>query len=332
LGHVHGVVDLIRLTQDRSLRVRSAAVTALGAVRDARALAALVALLDGPALGSGPRRVPISALTDALAVYGTDAVLSVLPRLQSPSPAVRTTAADVLARTPHPDPGVRTALVAALDDPESEVRARAAKAIGRSGDAGAAASLVKALSDPVWFVRLQAARAIGVLAHNRAVRPLVAALTDESWQVRATAAAALRQLGETAVPALSECLFESRDRYAKQQVVEELQRTPLLREQVEALDCAHAGAAFAAQRFLREMARHGATTVLVDALQRHPRAGVRRRLAAALGTVDVPRVLSALHDLAEHDRDAGVREAARRALTGRPLGAAGGTAERERAA
>jgi HEAT repeat protein len=328
LAHPDGVAGLVQLTRDRSLPVRSTAVTALGAVRDARALAALVALMDGQSVNGGPRRVPTSCLTDALAAHGADAVLSVLPYLQNPSPAVRATAADVLARTPHPDHRVRTALVAALEDPEAEVRARAAKAIGRSGDASTAPPLVKALSDPVWFVRLQAARAIGVLAYGRAVRSLVSTMTDESWQVRAAAAAALRHLGDTAVPALTECLFESRDRYAKEQVVEELQRTPLLREQVEALDCASAGAAFAAQRFLREMARHGATTVLLDALRRHPRAGVRRRLAAALGTVDVPRVLAVLHDLAEHDRDAGVREAACRALTGRPSV----TAERERAA
>lgn len=332
LAHPDSVADLTRMTRDRSRRVRSTAVTALGAVQAPRALAALVALLDGQSFTVGLRRVPASCLTDALAAHGADAVLSVLPSLQSPSPAVRATAADVLARTPHHDPRVRAALAAALEDPDGEVRARAAKAIGRSGDAGAAAPLVTALSDPVWFVRLQAARAIGVLAYGRAVRPLVSALTDESWQVRAAAAAALRHVGDAAVPALTECLFESRDRYAKEQVVEELQRTRLLLEQVEALDGAHAGVAFAAQRFLREMARHGATTVLLDALRRHPRAGVRRRLAAALGTVDVPRVLTVLHDLAEHDRDPGVREAARRALTGRPPGAVGGTAARERAA
>jgi HEAT repeat protein len=242
----------------------------------------------------------------------------VLSRLQSPSAAVRTVAADVLASAPNPDPRVRAALLAALEDPEGEVRARAAKTIGAIGDPGEVAPLVKALSDSVWFVRLQAAKAIGALAHERAVRALVTALTDEAWQVRAAAAEALRRVGEAAVPALTECLFESRDRYAKEQVVEELQRTPLLLEQVEALDGTHAGAAFAAQRFLREMARHGATSVLLDALRRHPRAGVRRRLVAVLSVVDAPRVIAVLHDLAEHDRDAGVREASHRALTGRP--------------
>jgi hypothetical protein len=71
---------------------------------------------------------------------------------------------------------------------------------------------------------------------------------------------------------------------------------------------------------------------LLDALRAHPRVTVRRRLALALGTVDVPRVIAVLHDLAEHDRDSGVREAARRALTGRSDLAAGGSAIREQAA
>jgi HEAT repeat protein len=332
LAHPDAVPDLIRMTDDRSARVRSASVTALGAIREARAQVALIMLLDARALSAGPRRVPISCLTNALTAHGADVVSSLLPCLQSPSPVVRTAVAEVLARTPQPHPRVQAALLAALEDPEGEVRARAAKAIGRSGDGGAVASLVKALTDPVWFVRLQAARAIGTLAHGRAMRPLVTALTDESWQVRAAAAAALRRLGDPAVPALTECLFQSRDRYAKEQVVEELQRTPYLREQVEALDSPHPGAAFAAQRFLREMARHGATTVLVGALRRHPRASVRRKLAVALGAVDVPRVLAALHDLAEHDRDAGVRDAARRALTGRPSWTAWRNTGQERAA
>ncbi|MFZ5875037.1 MAG: HEAT repeat domain-containing protein [Nitrospirota bacterium] len=332
LQHRDGVPDLIRLAEDRSLRVRAAAVAALGAARDGRAQSALAALLDGHASVQPRRAVPVHVLTQALVAHGADGISLALSRLQSPSAAVRAAAADVLASASDPPPRARVSLLAALDDVEGEVRARAAKAIGRIGDAGAAVPLIKALTDPVWFVRLQAAKAIGALAYERAVRALVTALTDEAWQVRAAAAEALRRVGGPAVSALTECLFESRDRYAKEQVVEELQRTSLLLEQVEALDGTHAGAAFAAQRFLREMARHGATSMLVDALRRHPRAAVRRRLVAVLGVVDAPRVIAALHDVAEHDRDAGVREASHRALTGRPDRAMGRRADRERAA
>jgi len=110
----------------------------------------------------------------------------------------------------------------------------------------------EALSDGTWFVRLQAARALGAIAHPRAIAPLVSALTDEYWQVRAAAADALRRLGNLAVPALTHCLFTSRDRYAKEQIVEELQRTSLIQEQIDALDEARPGAGFAAQRLVRD--------------------------------------------------------------------------------
>jgi HEAT repeat protein len=332
LGDRDALGDLIRLTVDRSARVRSAAVGALGALPDPDSLAALVACLDEIGSGAIRRGVPSDVVTSALVGQGAEAVPALLPRMQSRSGVGRKIVVEVLACAPESDPRVRGALLSALEDRDAEVRAAAAKAIGHVRDTSAVALLAKSLSDPVWFVRLQAARALGTLAHQRAVRPLVAALTDESWQVRAAAADALRRLGEPAVPALTECLFTSRDRYVKEQVVEELQRTPFLHEQVEALDSQAPGAVFAAQRFLREVARHGATTVLLDALRSHRRVSVRRRLALALGAVDVPRVIAVLHDLAEHDRDAGVREAARRALTGRSDLAAGGPTPLEQAA
>ncbi len=324
--------DVIRLTGDRSARVRSAAIAALGALRNPDALAAVVTRLDDLAWPAVRRGVPAHVVTHALVGHGAQAVPELLPRMHSRSGVVRRIVVNVLACAPESDPRVRGVLLSALEDRDAEVRAAAAKAIGHVSDTGAVALLAKSLSDPVWFVRLQAARALGTLAHQRAVRPLLAALTDESWQVRAAAADALRRLGEPAVPALTDCLFTSRDRYVKEQVVEELQRTPFLHEQVEALDSQAPGAVFAAQRFLREVARHGATTILLDALRGHRRVTVRRRLALALGTVEVPRVIAVLHDLAEHDRDAGVREAARRGLTGRSDLAAGGATAREQAA
>jgi HEAT repeat protein len=331
LEYRDGQADLIRLAGDRSARVRSAAVGALGTLREPAALAALVACLDDLTTAGVRRGVPADVLTRALVGQGVAAVPALLSRMHSRSGVVRRIVVNALACAPESDARIRGAVQSALGDRDAEVRAAAAKAIGHAGDTAAVALLAGALSDPVWFVRLQAARALGTLAHRRAVRPLVTALTDESWQVRAAVADALRRLGEPAVPALTECLFTSRDRYVKEQVVEELQRTPFLHEQIEALDSQAPGAVFAAQRFLREMARHGATTVLLEALRGHRRVSVRRRLALSLGAVDAPRVIAVLHDLAEHDRDAGVREAARRALTGRSDLAAGGPA-REQAA
>lgn len=321
LGSPESVSDLIRLLDDSSYHVRCVAVGALASWRHPRILSALLKTLDHmrerTPWGALPRRhrVPIGVVTDALIAQGASAVAPLLPRLQSGPRPVREAVAEVLSWSPDPHPRVRAALLGALRDDDPEVRARAAKALGKIAYVGAVVPLADTLSDGTWFVRLQAARALGAIAHPRAIAPLVSALTDEYWQVRAAAADALRRLGDLAVPALTHCLFTSRDRYAKEQIVEELQRTSFIQEQIDALDEARPGAGFAAQRLLREIARHGATRILLEALRRHPTPAVRLRLIDILEGHGSHQVVAALHDVMNGDADAGVREAACRALT-----------------
>jgi HEAT repeat protein len=332
------VSDLIRLLDDSSYHVRCVAVGALASWRHPRILLALLKTLDHmherTPWGALPRRyrVPIGVVTDALIAQGASAVAPLLPRLQSGPRPVREAVAEVLSWSPDPHPRVRAALLGALRDADPEVRARAAKALGKVVYVGAVVPLAEALSDGTWFVRLQAARALGAIAHPRAIAPLVSALTDEYWQVRAAAADALRRLGDLAVPALTHCLFTSRDRYAKEQIVEELQRTSLIQEQIDALDEAHPGAGFAAQRLLREIVRHGATRILLEALRRHPTPAVRLRLIDILEGQGSHQVVAALHDVMNGDADAGVREAACCALTTGGQNPAGRNTAQERAA
>ncbi len=333
LGSREGLVDLIRLSDDVSFRVRCAAIGALGSLRDPRVAPVLLEALDmagGGDEASSRRHVPIEIVTTALIAQGAAVTLPLLPRLYEGPIAVREAVASILSWAPDGHPSVRAALFVALCDADAEVRARAAHALGKIGDVGAVVPLADALSDAAWFVRLHAARALGRLGFPSALRPLVVALTDESWQVRAASAEALRRLGAQAVPALTECLLTSRDRYAKEQIVEELQRTTFIQGQINLLDEAQTEAGFAARRLLREAARHGATRILLDALRGHPKATVRRRLVDILGREQSPRVIAALHDVMTGDRDAGVREAAGRALTTgsprQPLDAVGGRA------
>lgn len=324
LGSREGIADLIRLSDDVSFRVRCVAIGALGSLRDPRIEPVFLKALDTAGDGDATRSrrlVPIEVVTAALIAQGAAVVLPLLPRLIEGPIAVREAVANILSWVPDAHPPVRAALLGALRDGDAEVRARAAQALGKVGDVGAVVPLAGALSDTAWFVRLHAARALGILRHASAIRSLVAALTDESWQVRATAAESLRRLGAQAVPALTDCLLTSGDRYAKEQIVEELQRTTFIQEQINLLDEAQTEAGFAARRLLREVARHGATRILLDALRRHPKATVRRRLVDILGREQSPRVIAALHDVMTADQDAGVREAASGALTagsGRP--------------
>jgi HEAT repeat protein len=328
LGRREAVSDLIRLIEDPFREVRCAAVTALGSIRDPRALSALLKVVDRVADGpfhrwrpfarraaTAGRCVPIGVLTGALVAQGPWAIFSLLPRLQTGPTAVREAIADVLGASPDPHPRVRAALLGALRDRDAEVRARAAKALGAIGDAGSTVPLTDALLDAVWFVRLQAARALGRLSHSGAIRALVGALTDESWQVRAAAADALRRLGPPAVTALATCLMTSHDRYAKEQIVEELQRTSMVRERIAALDDARPEVGFAAQQLLREVVRHGATRIVLDALRRHPRPAVRRRLVEVLAGLETPPVIAALREAMNGERDPDVRAAVGRVLS-----------------
>ncbi len=87
----------------------------------------------------------------------------------------------------------------ALDEPNAEIRARAAGAIAQMGIAARSAAplLGRLLSDPDPRVQLEAARALNAMgpAARPAVTALSAALLDPSNELRSRAATALGQIG-----------------------------------------------------------------------------------------------------------------------------------------
>jgi HEAT repeat protein len=72
-------------------------------------------------------------------------------------------------------------------------------------------AIVDALSDPDDAVRCVAALALGQLQATSAIPSLMLLLTDPSGWVRGAAADALALMGEAAVPALGEALYDPRD-------------------------------------------------------------------------------------------------------------------------
>ncbi|HZS46747.1 MAG TPA: M56 family metallopeptidase [Blastocatellia bacterium] len=101
------------------------------------------------------------------------------------------------------DGKVIDALVAALKDPNKEVRHQALWALGQRGDKRAVEGIIGALSDEDSSVRQQAAWALGQIDDRRAVAPLMSALKDSNESVRQQAAWALGQLDDkSAVDAL----------------------------------------------------------------------------------------------------------------------------------
>ena len=116
-----------------------------------------------------------------------------------PSPEVRRAAAGAIgfANDAATLAAVLPALLAALDDPEWQVREEAATTLGKVRLQDAAPNLIAALDDAYWQVRLRAARSLGRLKSSAALPGLIAALTHTISNLRKEAALAL---GEIASP------------------------------------------------------------------------------------------------------------------------------------
>jgi hypothetical protein len=94
-------------------------------------------------------------------------------------------------------------LRAALVDPDHELVAGAARALGQLGDSSITGSLVELLggSRP-WFVRVAAASALGALEDPAAAPALAEALNTDVWDVRNAAARSLVLLDEDGLKAV----------------------------------------------------------------------------------------------------------------------------------
>jgi putative membrane-bound dehydrogenase-like protein len=90
----------------------------------------------------------------------------------------------------------RAALVAALEDPEPDVRAQSARALGLRADWGAEEALRARMADSDAIVRLQANIALGRIGKPRATPGLLQALSEKDEFLRFSARVALRRIGD----------------------------------------------------------------------------------------------------------------------------------------
>ncbi len=95
-------------------------------------------------------------------------------------------------------------LVQALRDASPMVRRSAARALGETGAEVAAEPLIRELVDGESDIRSEAAEALGRLGHPRSIDPLVEALTDEDPRVRISA---IRGLANIDLDEVHELLF-----------------------------------------------------------------------------------------------------------------------------
>jgi hypothetical protein len=91
----------------------------------------------------------------------------------------------------------------ALNDPDDELVADAARALGQLGDLNATAGLIALLGGPrPWFVRVAAAGALGALEDPAATPALADVLNAEQWDLRNAAARSLVALDSDGLDAV----------------------------------------------------------------------------------------------------------------------------------
>ena len=187
-GSPSAVRDLLNLLHDPDPQVRWSAARALGRLGHPSALSPLLASLEGP------QALPVDVVADAVFQI-RDCPVSVLRQgLRSRSVPSRTVTVELLGRFQA---------LAAIDDvvdllrhdPSVEVRARAARALGRMGSPRATDALIASLSDGPVAMRVQAIWALGEIGAPEAVPALQALLLGPSRHLAEPAAVALAAMG-----------------------------------------------------------------------------------------------------------------------------------------
>lgn len=208
------VIEQISALQDEDWAVREDAASALGRLKDARAVLPLTCLLR-----DADRAVRQAAI-GALASIGEPAV-EALGRCLGETPLqVQEAASEILAGIG--DARVFDPLVKSLASADWIVRMHAAKALGRIGNPLAVPALVPLLQDKVKAVREETAGALAAIG-TASIPSLVLALRHEEWLVRLHAVEALGKLkSPDAVEPLLFALFNDRDSAVREDAVRAL--------------------------------------------------------------------------------------------------------------
>jgi HEAT repeat protein len=314
-----GLLDM-RIWEARRLRgwARQAALISLGRMRAPEGIPALAEALDEddpdirvaalrglgrtglPAAGEailkriagGGLRLPATPLQNALLMSCRHDPNLALRYVRRAEDSVRPLLARVLAEIATPELDEELLLLAS--DPLPEVRAQAARAMAQAKPKLALTALATLAGDEAWFVRLRAVVAMGELNDPRSIPLLIGTLCDPNRHVRLRSASALARLEEH-LGEILQAAVESRDRYALQSFVSELERSGRMIRLIE--DLQRPGCRRTAEAALVTVVRCGAHRMLLDALVHHPAWRTRTAVARLLAGSGEQRLVAPLEAL-----------------------------------
>jgi len=254
---------LLFMLDKENPEIIAATVRALGKVGDSAVLIKLMIKLpsllkkdlvtkktiDSSLVAAGPRITPIllkygKTCKDAGMITSMLGVLSALP-------VNREVYDFAVSHLTHLDPEVRTKALKVIAPCEKEL------GILHEG------AILPLLEDRVWFVRLQAVRTLGSQQRKENAQDIAILVLDEKWQVRNAAALALTLLGEVAIDFFW-TLLKSKDRYAKESVCEEIEKTYFVDFLLELLANSEGANVERAREILEVMAECGFSSPLKE--------------------------------------------------------------------
>lgn len=303
LGRVGGakavpaLLEAVVATRSEDSDVREVSLRALARIADPGAVEPLIRALETSEVWLAPR------IADILTRHGEAVVAPLITVLNdgSPQPA-RAWAANVLGevRAQRAFP----ALVRLLNDPEDEVRAKAATALGRLGDRRAVGYLLEHLvTDPAPFVRARIAASLGQFGGPEVTDRLVRALGDRAWWVRMRSVQALEQIGAGAEGPLLVALDDP-DPEIRLRAAVALERLGVPDNLVRMIESGERVPE--ANETLVKLATSGAREFLAD-LVLHPSRQVRAAAVAAIGRAQRRDLAGEVIEIASSDSEASLR-------------------------
>jgi len=282
LGHLHAdfaKVFMLQALQDPSPYVGRANVVAMGRNRGAYEIPMLLELLRQTA--EERTELPMHSVKTALVRHPITELVQFVPFLNDENPRFRFLLVDSvreiceaaqvkLSVADFPEPLYRWFLEKASHDESVDVRARSARVIRHFRDQAATVTLRALLQDKDEFVRLHTVRACADPYYAELIPDIGRRITDSRWRVREAAVKTLGTFGKPGREQIEDHFLATTDRYASEQLLEEMQRSGIVAEILPALGTQN-GESAEARGVCSKMVRMGKTSLLVDLLAHESR-------------------------------------------------------------
>jgi hypothetical protein len=239
--------------KDASPEVRRVAVRALGRTRHPAAVPLLAAEIERSFAAGND--ISLRSTKAALAGYSIEDLHLFVPLLRHPNQRMRFVIVDTirqiaeraarkapLNRNDFPMEMHQLLLNELARDEFADVRARTASILRHFRDAAAVEALRKLTTDEDEFVRMHAIRACGDPFLPQLLPAITDRLGDPRWRVREAAVKSITAFGQAGDQELYRYFIQSPDRYACEQLAEEIQRRGLVLGLMDLLQASTSGA------------------------------------------------------------------------------------------